>query len=173
MVCGIFNDEGEKHHVVWGFNRKDMSTPAFMLPTLNKASVCTKFCPILFKKDEIKENKGDKVELLDIEYKMVFAIGTIDSIFIYNTQSITPISVITSIHCQAITDLSWHGSSTLAASSSDGYISFVVFEKNELGEKMLPENIGNETIRSLYQTYLKVDINKNIQKIHNGNIDII
>ncbi len=153
---------------MWGFNRKDLSTPAFMLPTLNKASICTRFCPILFKKYENSLN----TELIDLDYKMVFAIGTVDSIYLYDTQSITPISIITNIHCQPLTDLSWNRSSLLAASSSDGYITFVVFEKNELGEPISPELVGNEAAKAQYMNYLSVDINSNIQKIQNSKDNI-
>jgi len=135
-----------------------------MLPTPNKASVCSRFCPILFKKDFNNKN----TELLDLEYKMVFAVGTLDSIYIYDTQSIIPRSIITNIHCQPITDLSWNGSSLLAASSSDGYITFVIFDKNELGEPISPELIEDEKTRTQFQNYLNIDINKNIQKVQNG-----
>ena len=168
QILGIFNDEnGEKLPVVWGFNRKDMSNPAFMLPTFNKASVCARFCPILFKKDKNVNNINNAPELLDLEYKMVFAVGTIDSIIIYHTQSIIPISIITNIHCQPLTDLAWNGGSILAASSSDGYITFVVFEKDELGEILNPDQVSNELTKSLYQSYLNIDINSTIQKVNN------
>jgi chromatin assembly factor 1 subunit B len=106
--------------------------------------------------------------MIDLSYKMVFAIGTLDSIFIYDTQSIYPRSVITNIHLQPLTDLAWKGSSILAASSSDGYITFAIFDKDELGRPEEPEKLP-EKARSLYQTYLNVDMNKNVMQINNGN----
>lgn len=152
-------------YVVWGFSRKDMSKPSFILPTLDKPAVCARFCPIIFAKDNSMSSQGP--ELIDLPYKMIFAIGTLDSIFIYDTQSVFPRSVITNIHLQPLTDLAWKGSSILAASSSDGYITFVSFEKDELGKPEDPEKI-QEKSRVSYSTYLGVDMNKNVLAVNQG-----
>jgi chromatin assembly factor 1 subunit B len=37
-------------------------------------------------------------------------------------------------HYAALTDLSWRADEMLAVSSSDGYCSFLIFSKGELGE---------------------------------------
>ena len=96
---------------------------------------------------------------------MVFAIATIDSVYIYGTDSINPRFAITNIHYQALTDLAWNGDSILAISSSDGYISFCSFEKGELGIPLKPEEIVNdEKLKTAYDMYLNIDINKNIQQ---------
>ena len=95
---------------------------------------------------------------------MIFAIGTNDSVFIYGTDSIQPRYAITNIHYQSITDLAWNGDKMLAVSSSDGYISFVIFEENELGVPYKPEEINwdDEKFKKQYQLYFDVDINKNV-----------
>ncbi len=118
---------------------------------------------------KINKNSFIKIEMFDLPYKMIFAIGTIDSLFIYETQSITPRYAITNIHYQAITDLAWNGSNLLAASSADGYVSFFIFDKDELG---IPEDLNNipEEIRGFYEGYINVDMNKNI---YQQNIGII
>ncbi len=105
--------------------------------------------------------------MIDLPYKMVFAIGTIDSLYIYETQSITPRYAVNNIHFQALTDLAWNGSNLLAASSADGYISFFIFEKNELG---IPEDTNNlpDDLKSVFENYLNIDINKNIYQGQNG-----
>jgi hypothetical protein len=36
-------------------------------------------------------------------------------------------------HYSALTDLAWKNDEVLAISSSDGYISFMIFDKGELG----------------------------------------
>jgi len=98
---------------------------------------------------------------------MVFAVGTIDSLFIYDTQSVSPRFAITNIHFQSLTDIAWNGSNMLAVSSADGYISFFIFEKNELG---IPENPTNlpEDLKNSYENYINIDVNKTIYQGQNG-----
>ena len=148
--------------MVWGVSRKDFSKPKFYIPTLNKSSTCVRFCPLIFHK---KENNDSSVPaLLDLNYVMIFAIGTNDSVFIYGTDSIQPRYALTNIHYQSITDLAWNADKMLAISSSDGYISFVSFEENELGIPFKPEDITweDEKFKKQYQLYFDVDINKNV-----------
>lgn len=135
-----------------------MSKPSFVLPILDKAPVCVRFCPIIFCKEE---NDNGTIEMIDLPYKMVFAVGTIDSVFIYDTQSIYPRNVITNIHYQPLTDLAWRGDKILAISSSDGYITFAIFEKEELGKPEMPDKLPDKA-KIPYQTYLSVDGSKNI-----------
>jgi chromatin assembly factor 1 subunit B len=164
-VAGVNKEENEIENVIWGFTRKDLTKPCFLLPTLDKASVCVRFCPIFFEKDQ--KNQSREPELIDLPYKFVFAVGTIDSVFIYDTQSVIPKYIITNIHLQPITDLAWRGCSMLAASSSDGYITFISFEKDEIGVPSKEESLP-EKERTIYSTYLKVDWNKNVLPVHNG-----
>ena len=166
LVSGVMQNplkKDELNFVVWGVSRKDFSRPQFYIPTLNKSSTCVRFCPLIFHK---KENDPDNTTpaLLDLNYVMIFAIGTNDSVFIYGTDSIQPRYAITNIHYQSITDLAWNGDKMLAISSSDGYISFVIFEENELGIAYKPEDINwdDEKFKKQYQLYFDVDIKKNV-----------
>jgi chromatin assembly factor 1 subunit B len=102
------------------------------------------------------------LELIDLPYKLVFAVGTLDSLLIYDTQSICPRYVITNIHYQPLTDLAWKGSSMLAASSSDGYVTFASFDKDELGKPIDSESLP-EKIKVIYTNYLTCDIKNNVQ----------
>jgi hypothetical protein len=56
LVAGTYK-EGEKNieNVVWGFTRKDLFTPAFILPTLDRSPVCARFCPKIFEKTSSTE----------------------------------------------------------------------------------------------------------------------
>ena len=164
LVSGVMQnplDKNELDFVVWGVSRKDFSRPKFYIPTLNKSSTCVRFCPLIFHK---KKNDSNVPALLDLNYVMIFAIGTNDSVFIYGTDSIQPRYALTNIHYQSITDLAWNGDKMLAISSSDGYISFVSFEKNELGIPFKPEEINwdDEKFKKQYQLYFDVDIKKNV-----------
>ena len=166
LVSGVMQNpqnKNELNFVVWGVSRKDFSRPQFYIPTLNKSSTCVRFCPLIFHK---KENDADNSTpaLLDLNYVMIFAIGTNDSVFIYGTDSIQPRYAITNIHYQSITDLAWNGDKMLAVSSSDGYISFIIFEENEMGVPYKPQDINwdDEKFKKQYQLYFDVDINKNV-----------
>lgn len=110
--------------------------------------------------------------MIDLPYKMVFAIGTIDSLYIYDTQSIIPRFAVSNIHFQALTDLAWSGANLLAASSADGYVSFFMFEKNELGIPEDPNNLPDD-LKVYYENYLNIDVNKNIFQGQNGKINKI
>ena len=59
-------------------------------------------------------------------------------------------------------------------SSSDGYISFVVFEENELGIAFKPEEINwdDDKFKKQYQLYFDVDIKKNVMSTQNIITDI-
>ena len=165
LVSGVMQnplDKNELNFVVWGVSRKDFSKPKFYIPTLNKSSTCVRFCPLIFHK---KENNDNSVPaLLDLNYVMIFAIGTNDSVFIYGTDSIQPRYALTNIHYQSITDLAWNADKKLAISSSDGYISFVSFEENELGIPFKPDEItwDDEKFKKQYKLYFDVDIKKNV-----------
>jgi len=76
---------------------------------------------------------------LDIPYKMVFAIATIDQVLIYNTQSLLPIAIFGNIHYATLTEMSFKGSSILGISSCDGSCSFIEFKHGELGEEYSSE----------------------------------
>ena len=165
LVSGINENELNKEEidfVVWGVSRNNFSHPLFYIPTLDKSSTCVRFCPIIFKKEK-KEENNDVKELLDLPYVMIFAIGTIDSVFIYGTDSIIPKFAISNIHLQSITDLSWNADKVLAISSSDGYMSFCSFEDGELGLKLDPNEIDfDDDLKNYYSQYLNIDIKKNV-----------
>ena len=159
LVCGSMRTNpktNEIEYVVWGVTRKNISYPTFYIPTLDKCSICIRFCPIIFKKVENPE----ETPLIETPYTMVFAIGTADSVYIYSTDSIQPKFAITNIHYLPISDLAWQGDELLAVSSSDGYITFVKFEKHEFGIRLTPEEIEDEKLKASYETYLKADITK-------------
>ena len=74
-------------------------------------------------------------EALILPYKLIFAIGTLDSIVIYSTDNnLKPLGQISNIHYQAITDLAWDENGTkLLVSSMDGFCSVVNFESDAFG----------------------------------------
>jgi chromatin assembly factor 1 subunit B len=106
-----------------------------MLPGITTHANVIKFCPYLMKLKEIKED--DPAPLINLPYRMVFAVATIEHVLIYTTQSTYPISIVKNLHYDSINDLSWVFNSMLMIASSDGFCSFLQFEADTIGE-MLP-----------------------------------
>lgn len=159
-------------HVVWGFMRRDLNTPAFMLPTLSSPT-CVKFCPVIFKKSNTCQNNNNDLnkEIIDLDYKLVFAVGTKDSVLVYDTQSIVPRYVISNVHVMQITDLSWSTCNNviyLAASSSDGYISFFYFDYNSkyslFNMYNIDKNITYLVLKNTNNSIIHKDLNDNNYK---------
>jgi chromatin assembly factor 1 subunit B len=42
-----------------------------------------------------------------LNYRMVYAVATQDSVLLYDTQQKTPISIVSNLHCATFTDLAW------------------------------------------------------------------
>jgi chromatin assembly factor 1 subunit B len=59
---------------------------------------------------------------------MVFAVGTINSVILFNTCSTIPLAVIGNVHYSTINDLSFKNDEVLSICSSDGFASFLLFE---------------------------------------------
>jgi len=149
---------GEKPiFTVYGFTRKNLNQPSFHLPGFEKCPIGVRFCPYLFRKDPPDPTKKN-AELLDLPYKMVFAIASLDVIALYTTQSILPIALIKNVHYHSITDITFSKDKYLLISSSDGYCSVIGFSEKIFGER-LPISEIPQNIIQLFQDYDKIDIN--------------
>jgi len=42
-----------------------------------------------------------------LPYRLVFAIATLNSVYIYDTECVAPIAVLAGLHYAAITDITW------------------------------------------------------------------
>ncbi|KAF7488024.1 Chromatin assembly factor 1 subunit B [Sarcoptes scabiei] len=127
---GIIELENEKFlNVVHIFERKSLNRPSFYLPT-SKFSVAVKCCPKLF------ELFPDEDNLLDIPYRIVFAVATENSVLFYDSQNLLPFAYVSQLHYLRLTDISWSPDSRmLMITSTDGFSSFVIFDANELGNE--------------------------------------
>ncbi|KAI5480720.1 hypothetical protein MNV49_007647 [Pseudohyphozyma bogoriensis] len=81
------------------------------------------------------EEEGEKpISLFDLPYRMVYAVATLDSVFLYDTQQAGPICMFSNLHYAPFTDLTWSSDGqTLVVSSQDGYCSVIAFDPFELG----------------------------------------
>ncbi|XP_031833327.1 chromatin assembly factor 1, p105 subunit [Nomia melanderi] len=111
------------------FSRHNLKEPLMLLPSLDESTIAVRCCPIYF---ELQEN--GPTSMIALPYRIVFAVATQHSVFIYDTQQISPIAVISNIHYTRLTDVSWSSDGgILIVSSTDGYCSIIRFQKGELG----------------------------------------
>lgn len=120
------------------FSRKHLKRPIAHLPCPGKATLAVRCCPVYFELRPVAEaetaSEEPSPELLSLPYRMVFAVASEDSVLLYDTQQSFPFGYVSNIHYHTLSDISWSNDGAfLAVSSTDGYCSFVTFEKGELG----------------------------------------
>lgn len=70
-----------------------------------------------------------------LHYRSIFAVLTLDSVLIYDTHHANPLSIIRGLHYAGLTDCCWtRDGHSLMVCSTDGYISIINFNKDELGQ---------------------------------------
>ncbi|XP_057553944.1 chromatin assembly factor 1 subunit B [Hippopotamus amphibius kiboko] len=115
------------------FSRKNLKRPIAHLPCPGKATLAVRCCPVFFELRPVVEAEP-VVELVSLPYRLVFAVASEDSVLLYDTQQLFPFGYVSNIHYHTLSDISWSSDGAfLAISSTDGYCSFVTFEKDELG----------------------------------------
>ncbi|XP_058731051.1 chromatin assembly factor 1 subunit FAS2 isoform X2 [Vicia villosa] len=140
----------ESVNAAYIFSRKDLSRPAIQIPCASKAVVAVRFCPIFF---NLKGTNSDG--LFKLPYRIVFAVATLNSLYIYDTESTSPIAVFAGLHYAPVTDITWSPDAHyLAFSSQDGFCSLVEFEDGELGSPYcVPKgNVSDKDCQSTLQT---------------------
>ncbi|XP_014642327.1 PREDICTED: chromatin assembly factor 1 subunit B [Ceratotherium simum simum] len=122
------------------FSRKNLKRPLAHLPCPGKATLAVRCCPVYFELRPGLEADADRpsqepgMELVSLPYRLVFAVASEDSVLLYDTQQLFPFGYVSNIHYHTLSDVSWSSDGAfLAISSTDGYCSFVTFEKDELG----------------------------------------
>lgn len=120
------------------FSREHLKRPIAHLPCPGKATLAVRCCPVYFELRPVSEtekaSEEPSPELVSLPYRMVFAVASEDSVLLYDTQQSFPFGYVSNIHYHTLSDISWSSDgSFLAVSSTDGYCSFVTFEKGELG----------------------------------------
>lgn len=112
-----------------GLNRP----PVCHLPGLPKPAVAISFSPILFEPSATSE-----LSVFSLPYKMIFAVATQDSVFVYDTQSLRPIGSLTNLHFLTITDLCWdYDGQSIIVSSTEGFCSVIGFEEGIFGNRYI------------------------------------
>ncbi|KAI0819859.1 WD40 repeat-like protein [Trametes gibbosa] len=68
--------------------------------------------------------------IFSLPYRMLYAVATMDTVMIYDTQQTSPVCLLTKLHYDEFTDMSWSpDGQCLMLSSRDGYCTLVVFDE--------------------------------------------
>ncbi|KAG8383807.1 hypothetical protein BUALT_Bualt04G0052200 [Buddleja alternifolia] len=133
VPAGISKSKLSNINLSFYFNTKQRSPPALMLPGASKPVVAVRFCPIRF-----NLRGTSSASFFKLPYRLIFAVATLNSLYIYDTENIQPILIVAGIHYAAITDIAWSPTGNyLALSSQDGYCTLLQFENEELGSPMV------------------------------------
>lgn len=149
---GLYNDET---NTVYINSRPGLNRPPIAhLPGLRKPAIAIRFSQIIYKLrdyNDLSASVSDidrlKVEvpgitepttpILGLPYRMVFAVATLDSVIVYDTQTAKPLVVLSNIHYTVITDISWSTDGTrLFISSADGFCTCLDLDRSILGEAL-------------------------------------
>lgn len=84
------------------YGRNNLNTPLAVLPGYKSATVGVRFNPILFNLRQRSEKPA-----FELPYRMVYAVVSKESVIIYDTQQLSPISILSNLHWAAFTDVTW------------------------------------------------------------------
>lgn len=114
--------------------------PSVILPLQKQSSTAVRFCPVLF---ELHEDGPDPI--INLPYRMIFAVGTDHDVILYDTQQGVPFARFQEIHYTRLTDLTWSKDGRLLiASSTDGFCALITFDLDELGVPYVKEECESE-----------------------------
>ncbi|XP_057336191.1 chromatin assembly factor 1 subunit B [Microplitis mediator] len=152
------------------FSRNNIKEPIMVLPTLDEPTIAVRCCPLYF---ELR-NQGP-VALIALPYRLVFAVATQKSVFIYDTQQISPIAIISNIHYTRLTDVTWSSDGRLlVVSSTDGYCSIIHFQEGELGKiYTVNEPISINSINANIKSNIDEEKNDKKNILNNKKIDFL
>ncbi|CAG8447556.1 10998_t:CDS:2 [Ambispora leptoticha] len=136
--------------------------PIACLKGFEKSSICVKCSPVLYKLRVIESSsfpseidaslskmsiteKNNPSKFLDLPYRIIYAVATQDAVFIYDTQQLSPLAMVTNLHYATFTDVTWSiDGNILIIASADGFCSVLWFDEGELGEPYYNRNVINE-----------------------------
>lgn len=107
-------------------------TPDVVIPSHDHFTVAVRCCPRIFK---LRPHKETCPPMIDLPYRMIYAVASKSSVYLYDTQQRLPFASISNIHYARLTDVTWSSDGRiLIASSFDGFCTLISFEEGELGE---------------------------------------
>jgi len=120
------------------FARGQFKKPICHLPGTKKATVCVTCSPVVYElmdKENLPAKTDSNSKALNVPYRMLYAVASLDTVTVYDTQHNFPIGYCANMHYASITDMAWSSDGKLlVVSSKDGYCSFIKFDERELGK---------------------------------------
>lgn len=105
--------------------------PAVVLPSPDHFTIAVRCCPVIF---ELRPHDEMNPPVIDLPYRMIFAVASKSSVYLYDTQQKMPFGCISNIHYARLTDVTWSSDGCiLIVSSVDGFCTLITFESGELG----------------------------------------
>jgi chromatin assembly factor 1 subunit B len=130
------------------FSRGVWNSPALQCTGFTKIPTAIAFCPVIFSRrygtDKVDScAEVTREELFILPYRMIFAVACGDAVLIFDTESsFRPIAYLAGLHYAEVTDLAWGvDGKALFVSSTDGCVSIVSFEDEELGSPLPSEKL--------------------------------
>lgn len=95
----------KKSHIIFTFLFFYCRQPVAFFGNYSKAAIAIKCSPIKY---QLRSKNGiTKASRFALPYRMIFAVATQDSVFVYDTQQSKPLCMLSGMHYASITDISW------------------------------------------------------------------
>ena len=136
------------------------SDPVAHIPGHKRPSIAVRCSPVRY----TLRKEYSYPPILNLPYRLIYAVATKDEVYIYDTQQSTPLSVVSDFHYATLTDIAWciyiikiiilrsQCGLNLIMSSSDGFCTIAKFEPGELVEEILEKkeyNLCTNTVNSI------------------------
>jgi chromatin assembly factor 1 subunit B len=90
------------------FYSQHAAVPIATLGPYEKPAIVIKCHPSLFRPFEDTLDTRVSSAFLSLPYRVIFAVATQDTVWIYDTYQLSPVACIKDMHCATITDLAWY-----------------------------------------------------------------
>ncbi len=126
------------------------STPVLAIRGVEKPILGIRCNPRLF---QLRQQQATEAHLFSLQYRIVYAVFTLDTVMVFDTTCTTPFCHIRDLHYGSLTDACWSpDGSTLFVSSTDGFCSVLTFSVDELGLSLSADDQSN-VLSGLRQNY--------------------
>lgn len=138
-----------RKHTAYVYARGALDAPCAHLPGAAKPIIAVRCCPRLFKlRSAAAAAEGDggtpapasapaPTPWLPLPYRVVWAVLSLDSIILYDSELRAPLCVVQGSHYAPLTDAAWSKDGrVLVATSQDGYATIIRLTRGELGEPL-------------------------------------
>ncbi|KAH3903603.1 Cac2p SCDLUD_001247 [Saccharomycodes ludwigii] len=130
MRQGTGNNNSSVNYIntVYIFGRSNFKTPIGCIPNLPKPAIAIAFNPNFY-----EHSSNITQSAIKLPYKLVFAVATVNQVFIYDSSDLACIASVANLHYSPITDICWNPSGNIIMiSSTDGFISYITLNCDKL-----------------------------------------